>query len=47
MGRLFGGDHAIGAGERLWDNLDGGPHGYRCTQLAASDAALHLVFERD
>ena len=37
----------LGAGERLWDNLDGGPHGYRCTELAASDAALHLVFERE
>ena len=32
----------LGDGERLFDNLGDQPVGYQCTELAASDAALHV-----
>lgn len=37
----------LGAGERLWDDQGGGPRGLRCTELAASAAVAHVVFERE
>lgn len=39
--------HLLGAGERLFDHLDGGPAGYRCSEFVASPAALHAVFVRE
>jgi dihydrofolate reductase len=36
----------LGAGERLFDNLDGGPSGYECTGLVSSPAAAHYTFAR-
>lgn len=31
----------LGAGERLFDHLDGGPEGYACVELVSSPAAAH------
>jgi dihydrofolate reductase len=36
----------LGTGERLFDNLDGGPTGYVCTGLVSSPAAAHFTFAR-
>jgi dihydrofolate reductase len=32
----------LGSGERLFDNLDGGPAGYGCVELVSSPAATHV-----
>lgn len=32
----------LGAGERLFDHLDGGPVGYECVELVSSPAAAHV-----
>jgi dihydrofolate reductase len=32
----------LGGGERLFDNLDGGPYGYECTGFDASPAVVHM-----
>jgi dihydrofolate reductase len=39
--------HLLGAGERLFDRLDGGPTGLHCAEFVASEAALHAVFVRE
>jgi dihydrofolate reductase len=36
----------LGAGERLFDHLDGGPDGYECVELASSPAAVHVRLAR-
>jgi dihydrofolate reductase len=36
----------LGAGERLFDNLDGGPTGYECVELVSSPSAVHARFEK-
>jgi dihydrofolate reductase len=36
----------LGAGERLFENLDGGPLCYRCAELASSPAAVHVRMVR-
>ena len=36
----------LGGGERLFDNLDGGPRGYECVELASSPAAAHVRLVR-
>jgi dihydrofolate reductase len=36
----------LGAGARLFDNLNGGPTGYDCVSLVSSPAAAHLRPER-
>jgi dihydrofolate reductase len=36
----------LGAGSRLFDNLDGGPVGYECVGLASSAAAAHFAYAR-
>ena len=36
----------LGGGERLFDNLDGGPSGYVCTGLVSSPAAAHFTYVR-
>ena len=36
----------LGGGERLFDNLDGGPTGYACTDLVSSPAAAHFTYVR-
>jgi len=35
----------LGSGERLFDNLDGGPEGYAC-ELVSSPAVAHALFSR-
>ena len=35
----------LGSGERLFDNLDGGPEGYTC-EFTASASVVHAVFTR-
>lgn len=37
----------LGGGERLFDNLDGGPAGYKCAELVASKSVVHAVFVRE
>jgi dihydrofolate reductase len=32
----------LGRGERLFDHLDGGPHGYECAELACSPSVAHV-----
>jgi dihydrofolate reductase len=32
----------LGAGERLFDHLDGGPHGYECLEVVTSPGATHV-----
>ena len=34
----------LGKGERLFDNLDGGPVGYECVEHVSSDAVTHVRF---
>lgn len=36
----------LGRGERLFENLDGGPEGYRCVEFVSSPSALHAVFAK-
>jgi dihydrofolate reductase len=36
----------LGAGERLFDNLDGGPTGYACVELVSSKAVVHARFQK-
>lgn len=36
----------LGGGERLFDNLDGGPQGYECVELVSSPAAVHVRLVR-
>jgi dihydrofolate reductase len=36
----------LGAGERLFDHLDGGPVGYECVEFVASPAVAHARFAR-
>ncbi len=37
----------LGAGERLFDNLEGGPTGYECVELVSSPAVTHATFVRN
>lgn len=36
----------LGGGERLFDNLDGGPQDYECAELVSSPAAVHVRLVR-
>ncbi|HLQ55464.1 MAG TPA: dihydrofolate reductase family protein [Streptosporangiaceae bacterium] len=36
----------LGGGERLFDHLDGGTHGYECVELISSPAATHARLAR-
>ena len=36
----------LGSGERLFDHLDGGPHGYRCVEFVSSASVAHVRFAR-
>jgi dihydrofolate reductase len=36
----------LGSGERLFDNLDGGPAGYECVEFVSSGAVAHARFRR-
>src|SRR5262245_3484327 len=36
----------LGAGERLFDNLDGGPAGFECVELVSSPAVAHYRYVR-
>jgi dihydrofolate reductase len=36
----------LGAGEKLFDDLAGGPAGYECVDLASSPAVAHFTFIR-
>ena len=36
----------LGAGERLFDHLDGGPFGYECVELVSSPSVTHARFVR-
>ena len=36
----------LGSGERLFDNLDGGPEGYECVEFTGSSSVAHLRFAR-
>ena len=36
----------LGAGERLFEDLEGGPKGYECVELVSSPLAAHYRFER-
>jgi dihydrofolate reductase len=36
----------LGSGERLFENLDGGPAGYECVGLASSPAVAHYSYVR-
>jgi dihydrofolate reductase len=36
----------LGSGERLFDNLDGGPVGYECVELVSSPSVVHARFAR-
>jgi dihydrofolate reductase len=36
----------LGSGERLFDNLDGGPHGYECVEFVSSPAVVHVRFSK-
>jgi dihydrofolate reductase len=36
----------LGRGERLFDHLDGGPVGYRCTELVSSPSVVHAQFTK-
>lgn len=36
----------LGAGERLFDHLDGGPVGYECVELVSSPSVAHARFVR-
>ena len=36
----------LGAGERLFDHLDGGPDGYECVEVVCSPSVVHVRFAR-
>ncbi len=36
----------LGGGERLFDHLDGGPHGYECVEFVSSPSIAHMTFAR-
>jgi dihydrofolate reductase len=36
----------LGRGERLFDHLDGGPHGYECAELVSSPSVAHVRLSR-
>src|SRR4029077_9002214 len=36
----------LGAGERLFDHLDGGPTGYECVEMVSSPSVTHVRFVR-
>jgi dihydrofolate reductase len=36
----------LGRGERLFDDLDGGPHGYECVEFTASPSVAHVRLAR-
>jgi dihydrofolate reductase len=36
----------LGAGARLFDNLDGGPHGYECAEFVSSPSVTHARLVR-
>jgi dihydrofolate reductase len=36
----------LGTGERLFENLGGGPHGYECVELVSSPSVAHVRLER-
>lgn len=36
----------LGAGERLFDHLDGGPEGYECVEFVSSPSVAHARFSR-
>jgi dihydrofolate reductase len=36
----------LGAGERLFDGLDGGHAGFECVELVSSPAVAHFTFRR-
>jgi dihydrofolate reductase len=36
----------LGHGERLFDNLEGGPIGYECVEFVSSDSVVHARFIR-
>jgi dihydrofolate reductase len=36
----------LGGGERLFENLDGGPDGYECVQFVPSKSVTHVRFAR-
>ncbi|HLZ72559.1 MAG TPA: dihydrofolate reductase family protein [Dehalococcoidia bacterium] len=36
----------LGSGERLFDRLDGGPHGYECVEHVSSPAVTHVRLAR-
>jgi hypothetical protein len=36
----------LGRGERLFDNLEGGPTGYECVEFASSPAVTHVRLAR-
>jgi dihydrofolate reductase len=36
----------LGRGERLFDNLDGGPDGYECVELVSSPSVTHVRLSR-
>jgi dihydrofolate reductase len=37
----------LGGGERLFDNLEGGPHGYRCIEMVGSASVTHVRLARE
>ena len=36
----------LGRGERLFDDLDGGPEGYECTGVVCSPSVTHIQIAR-
>lgn len=36
----------LGEGERLFDNLDGGPTGYECVEFVSSSSVVHLRYAK-
>lgn len=36
----------LGGGERLFDDLDGGPSGFECVELVSSPAVAHYRYVR-
>jgi hypothetical protein len=36
----------LGGGERLFDGLDGGAHGYECVEFVSSPSVAHVRLSR-
>jgi dihydrofolate reductase len=36
----------LGSGERFFDHLNGGPHGYECVEFVSSPSVAHVRFVR-